>query len=303
VSVGMLIDPRVLMDQPLRVLATAGVVLLGNSVLVTLLLVLLRHPVGPSLRLGAAFGQVGEFSFIMAGLGVSLGVLPEAGRSLVLAAALVTIVANPLLYRGAQRLAAWLARFPALIDRMERTREPRVATTALFQAVPRDHVILVGYGRVGRTIGDALQRRGIPFVAIEQDRRTLEVMRGMGVPAIYGNATRADILQLAHPATARLLVVATPDPYHAQVVIERAREANAALQVVVRTHGDEEQALFEQMGVQRALMGERELAYAMAYHSLRAMGCSDDHADHVLDELRDGGRMATTEFRALFPQD
>jgi CPA2 family monovalent cation:H+ antiporter-2 len=303
VSVGMLIDPRVLMDQPLRVLATAGVVLLGNSVLVTLLLVLLRHPVGPSLRLGAAFGQVGEFSFIMAGLGVSLGVLPEAGRSLVLAAALVTIVANPLLYRGAQRLAAWLARFPALIDRMERTREPRVATTAVFQAVPRDHVILVGYGRVGRTIGDALQRRGIPFVAIEQDRRTIEVMRGMGVPAIYGNATRADILQLAHPATARLLVVATPDPYHAQVVIERAREANAALQVVVRTHGDEEQALFERMGVQRALMGERELAYAMAYHSLRAMGCSDDHADHVLDELRDGGRMATTEFRALLPQD
>jgi CPA2 family monovalent cation:H+ antiporter-2 len=303
VSVGMLIDPRVLMDQPLRVLATAGVVLLGNSVLVTLLLVLLRHPVGPSLRLGAAFGQVGEFSFIMAGLGVSLGVLPEEGRSLVLAAALVTIVANPLLYRGAQRLAAWLARFPALIDRMERTREPRVATTAVFQAVPRDHVILVGYGRVGRTIGDALQRRGIPFVAVEQDRRTLEVMRSMGVPAIYGNATRADILQLAHPATARLLVVATPDPYHAQVVIERAREANAALQVVVRTHGDEEQALFERMGVQRALMGERELAYAMAYHSLRAMGCSDDHADHVLDELRDGGRMATTEFHALLRQE
>jgi CPA2 family monovalent cation:H+ antiporter-2 len=303
VSVGMLIDPRVLMDQPLRVLATAGVVLLGNSVLVTLLLVLLRHPVGPSLRLGAAFGQVGEFSFIMAGLGVSMGVLPEEGRSLVLAAALVTIVANPLLYRGAQRLAAWLARFPALIDRMERTREPRVATTAVFQAVPRDHVILVGYGRVGRTIGDALQRRGIPFVAVEQDRRTLEVMRSMGVPAIYGNATRADILQLAHPATARLLVVATPDPYHAQVVIERAREANAALQVVVRTHGDEEQALFEQMGVQRALMGERELAYAMAYHSLRAMGCSDDHADHVLDELRDGGRMATTEFHALLRQE
>jgi CPA2 family monovalent cation:H+ antiporter-2 len=246
---------------------------------------------------------VGEFSFIMAGLGVSLGVLPEEGRSLVLAAALVTIVANPLLYRGAQRLAAWLARFPRLIDRMERTTEPRVATTAVYQAVPRDHVILVGYGRVGRTIGDALQRRGVPFVAVEQDRRTLEVMRSLGVPAIYGDATRRDILQLAHPGTARLLVVATPDPYHAQVVIERAREANAALQVVVRTHGDEEQALFERMGVQRALMGERELAYAMAYHTLRAMGCSDDHADHVLDELRDGGRMATTEFRALLTQE
>jgi len=303
VSVGMLIDPRALMDQPLRVLATAGVILLGNSVLVTVLLVLLRHPVGPSLRLGAAFGQVGEFSFIMAGLGVELGVLPEEGRSLVLAAALVTIVANPLLFGGAQRLARWLGRFPRLMDRIERTLEPRVATTALFQALPRDHVILVGYGRVGRTIGDALQRRGIPFVAIEQDRRVLEVMRSLGVLAVYGDATRADILALAHPETARLLVVATPEAYHAQAVIERARAANPALQVVVRTHGDEEQALFERMGVQSALMGERELAYGMAYHSLRRMGCSDDQADEVVEGLRNGGRMGTTEFRALLPQE
>jgi len=156
---------------------------------------------------------------------------------------------------------------------------------------------------VGRTIGDALQRRGIPFVAIEQDHRVLEVMRSLGVLAVYGDATRADILALAHPETARLLVVATPEAYHAQAVIERARAANPALQVVVRTHGDEEQALFERMGVQSALMGERELAYGMAYHSLRRMGCSDDQADEVVEGLRNGGRMGTTEFRALLPQE
>ncbi|MBU6366186.1 MAG: cation:proton antiporter [Gemmatimonadetes bacterium] len=303
VSVGMLIDPRILLQEPLRVLATSGVVVLGNTVAVALLLVLLRHPVGPSLRLGAAFGQVGEFSFILAGLGVEMGVLAEEGRSLILAAALVTIVANPALFALTRLLAAWLARFPRFMDRVEGTAEPRVATTALFQAVPRDHVILVGYGRVGRTIGDALQRRGVSFVAIEQDRRVLEVMRSLGVVALYGDATRPDILALAHPETARLLVVATPDPYHAQAVIERARAANPALQVVVRTHGDEEQALFERMGVQRALMGERELAYGMAYHSLRAMGCTDDQADDVIDGLRNGGRMATTEFRAMLPQE
>jgi CPA2 family monovalent cation:H+ antiporter-2 len=303
VSVGMLIDPRYLLQEPGRVLATAGVVLLGNTVAVALLLVALGHPVGSSLRLGAAFGQVGEFSFILAGLGVEQGVLSEGGRSLILAAALVTIVGNPLLFAAMRALAAWLQRFPGMMDRLERTAEPRVATTALFQAVPRDHVIVVGYGRVGRTIGDALQQRGVPFVAIEQDRRTLEALRGLGVVAVYGDATRPDILKTAHPETARLLVVATPDPYRSQAVIERAREANPAIRVVVRTHGDEEQALFEQMGVDTALMGERELAYGMAYHALRAMGTSDDHADEVIATLRGGGRMATTEFRALLPRE
>ena len=301
VSVGMLLDPGVLFTQPVKVLATVAIVLLGNTVVATVLMVLLRHPFGASLRLGASFGQIGEFSFILAGLGVSLGVLSDEGRSLILAAALCTIVLNPLLFASLDRASTWIARHPRLLDRLERQKAPRLAHTDLFESVPKGHAILVGYGRVGRTIGDALQRLGEPFVVIEQDRRVVDAMRTLGVASIYGDATRSDILEHAHPATARLLVVAAPDPYHARHIIEMVRTRNPTIDVVVRTHSDQEQAMFEQLGVSKALMGERELAFGMAYHALRSLGVDDDRADDLVEGLRGGGRMLTREFSALMP--
>ncbi len=301
VSVGMLLDPGVLLTQPGKVLATVAIVLLGNTVVAIVLMVLLRHPFGASLRIGASFGQIGEFSFILAGLGVSLGVLSEEGRSLILAAALCTIVLNPLLFAALDRLSAWLARHPQLLDRLERQKAPRLAHTDLFASVPQAHAILIGYGRVGRTIGDALQRLGEPFVVIEQDRRIVDAMRTIGVASIYGDATRAGILDHAHPARARLLVIAAPDPYHARHIIELVRAKNPTIEIVVRTHSDQELTMFEQLGVSKALMGERELAFVMAYHSLRALGADDDLADDIVEGLRGGGRMLTREFSALMP--
>ena len=301
VSVGMLLDPGVLLTQPGKVLATVAIVLLGNTVVATVLMVLLRHPFGASLRIGASFGQIGEFSFILAGLGVSLGVLSEEGRSLILAAALCTIVLNPLLFAALDRLSAWLARHPQLLDRLERQKAPRLAHTDLFASVQQDHAILIGYGRVGRTIGDAMQRLGEPFVVIEQDRRVVDAMRTIGVASIYGDATRAGILDHAHPTRARLLIIAAPDPYHARHIIELVRAKNPTIEIVVRTHSDQELAMFEQLGVSKALMGERELAFVMAYHSLRALGADDDRADDIVEGLRGGGRMLTREFSALMP--
>ncbi len=301
VSVGMLLDPAVMLTQPLKVAATVGVVLLGNTVIATVLMVLLRHPLGASLRIGASFGQIGEFSFILAGLGVSLGVLSEEGRSLILAASMCTIVLNPLLFAALDRLSSVISANPALLDRLERQKAPRLLNTDLFEAAFMDHAILVGYGRVGRTIGDALQRHGIPFVAIEQDRRVVDAMRTIEVPAIFGDATRPGILEHAHPERAKLLVIAAPDPYHARHIIELARAKNPKIEIVVRTHSDREQQLFEELGVAKALMGERELAFGMAYHSLRALGVDDDRADHIVEMLRGGARMQTREFSALMP--
>jgi CPA2 family monovalent cation:H+ antiporter-2 len=300
VSVGMLLDPAVMITQPAKVLATIAIVLLGNTVVATLLMVLLRHPFGASLRIGASFGQIGEFSFILAGLGVSLGVLSEEGRSLILAAALCTIVLNPLLFASLNRLSIWIARHPKLIDRLERQRAPRLAHTEMFEAILKDHAIVIGYGRVGRTIGDALQRIGVPFVVLEQDRRVVEATRTIGVASIYGDATRPGILEQAQPATARLLVIAAPDPYHARHIIDLVRAKNPTIDIVVRTHSDQEQAMFEQLGVSKALMGERELAFGMAYHSLRSLGVDDDRADEIVEGLRGGG-MQTRESSAMMP--
>lgn len=299
VSAGMLIDLQVLLQQPLKVAATVGVILVGNTVVATALMVLLRHPLGASLRLGASFGQIGEFSFILAGLGVSLGVLTEEGRSLILAGALCTIVLNPLLFWLVAHLDTWLSSKPALLDRLERQKAPRLVTTDLWMAAPANHAILIGYGRVGRTIGEAFQRVGVPFIAIDQDRRVVEAMRLLGVTAVYGDATRPGILDHAHPESARLLVIASPDPYHARHIIELVRARNETIEIIVRTHADTEQELFEQLGVSKALMGERELAFGMAYHSLRSAGCDDDRADDVIQQLRGGGRMHTREFTSM----
>jgi CPA2 family monovalent cation:H+ antiporter-2 len=300
VSVGMLIDPVILLQQPGRVGATVGAIWLGNTIVASMLMVLLRHSLRASLRLGASLGQIGEFSFILAGLGVSIGVLPEEGRSLILAAAFVTIVLNPLLFRAMDALGAAIARRPRLLDRLERQREPRMMATDVYAATRPDHAILVGYGRVGRTIGDALQRAGIPFVAVEGERRVVEAMRTLGVPVVYGDATQPTVFSQTHPERAKLLVVATPDPYQARHIVTMARARNPEIAIIVRTHSDEEQMLFERLGA-KALMGERELSYGMAYHSLRMLGCEDDRADDVLAALRGGGRMMTQEFSSLMP--
>ena len=299
VSVGMLIDPTVLLHDPAKVAATVATIIVGNSVAATVLMVLLRHPLGPSLRLGASFGQIGEFSFILAGMGVSIGVFDNEVRSLILAAALVTIVLNPLLFKGADALSNWLSNYPRLLDKLERSAAPRLVMTDLFMATPANHAIVIGYGRVGRTIGDALQRVGVPFIVVEQDRRVVEAMRTLGVTGVYGDATRPGILEHAKPEFAKLLVIASPDPYHAQHIIELARARNPDIDIIVRTHGDTDQALFERLGVSKALMGERELAFGMAYHSLRSLGCDDDRADDIIQQLRGGGRMATAEFSSL----
>lgn len=299
VSVGMLIDPGVLLRQPVHVIETVAVILLGNSVAAVVLMVLLRHPLGASLRLGASLGQIGEFSFILAGIGVSIGVFNEEVRSLILAAALVTIVLNPLLFAGANALSEFMSDHPRLLDRLERQSAPRMYTTDLFMATPVNHAVLIGYGRVGRTIGDALERVGTPFIVVEQDRRVVDAMRSLGVTAVYGDATRPGILDHAKPEFAKLLVIATPDPYHARHLIDMVRAKNPDIDIIVRTHGDVDQEMFERMGVAKALMGERELAFGMAYHSLRSLGYEDDRADDVIQQLRFGGRMATAEFSTL----
>lgn len=302
VSVGMLIDPMVFVHEPMKVAATVGVVLVGNSVLAAVLMIVLRHPIGASLRIGASLGQIGEFSFILAALGVEIGVLSETARSLILTSALTTIILNPLLFKAADALGDWIARHPRLQDKLERRKEPRVNATEMYGAAVRDHAIVIGYGRVGRTIGDALQRQGVPFVAIEQDRRVVEAMRATGVSAIYGDATQSAILEYAHPERARLLIIASPDPYHARHIITLVRAANPKIDVVVRTHSDNEQRLFETLGVSKALMGERELAFGMAYYSLRSLGVDDDRADDIVEQLRGGARMPTREFSSLMPE-
>jgi len=286
VSVGMLFDPTVLVRQPARVLTVVAIVILVKAVVTFALTLLLRRPIRSALIISASLAQIGEFSFILAGIGIAVGALPPEGRDLILAGALISIILNPLLLWAVNGIEGWFEARPKLVTALERSDAEVDVEGAEAADALRDHVVLVGYGRVGRRIGDALRRAEIPYVAVDRDRVTVEALRKEGVPAIFGDAARHGILDHVHLETARLLIVASPDPYQTRRVIEIARQANPGIEIAARTHSESGESYLMQQGVIRAFMGERELALSMAHYALVRMGHTDDEADDTIEAMR-----------------
>jgi CPA2 family monovalent cation:H+ antiporter-2 len=269
VSVGMLFDPQVLVREPLRVLIVLAIIVLGKSVAAFLIVLAVRYPLNTALTVSASLAQIGEFSFILAGLGISLGLLPQEGRSLILAGAILSIAVNPLVFRAVEPLQRRIRSRSKLARLAERPHDPLAELPASVDAEQlTGHVVLVGYGRVGRSIGDALAERGLRFVVAEQNRELVEDLRGRGVHAVTGDASEAAVLIQAHVARARVLVIAVPDPFQVRRMIEIARMVNPGVETVVRTHSEEEAALLRQENATRVFVGEHELARSMAGYVL-----------------------------------
>jgi CPA2 family monovalent cation:H+ antiporter-2 len=296
VSVGMLLDPMVLIRQPARVLTVVAIVIVVKAIMTFGLTLFLRRPIRSALVISGSLAQIGEFSFILAGLGMTLGVLPPEGRDLILAGALISIIVNPLLMRGVNRVERWMEVKPGLAAALERSDAGIDVTGPEPAAALRDHVVLIGYGRVGRRIGDALRQDSIPYVAVERDRVAVEALRAQGIPAVFGDAARPGILDHVHLETARLLILASPDPYQARRVIEVARALNPNIEIAARTHSEGGEAYLQKRGVERSFMGERELALSMAHHALRRMGRTDDEADETIEAMR---RHTSTRLRTI----
>jgi CPA2 family monovalent cation:H+ antiporter-2 len=272
VSVGMLFDPRILVAQPLKVLAVVAIIMLGKTVAAIALVLAFRYPLATALTVGASLAQIGEFSFILAALGVGLHLLPVEGQSLILAGALISIALNPLLFSAVEPMRRWFEARPDLARRFTRNEDPLaelpMTTDARHLA---GQVILIGYGRVGRRIAEALTAARIPFVVVEQTREVVERLRAENVPAVSGDAAEPAALVQAHVAHARMLVIATPDTFDVRKVVEAARTLNPQIEVVVRTHGEDEALLLQQDGVGTIFMGEHELALGMSRHVLQRM--------------------------------
>lgn len=301
VSVGMLFDPTVLVWEASRVLALVAVIVVWKSVLAFALLRMLKQSKRTSLVVAAALGQIGEFSFVVAALGVSLGLFSRELQALVIAAALISITVNGPIVSAATRIA----------------RRPR-GQAALRRAVDADpgaqrpplegHVVLIGHGRVGTTVAEALTRAGQRYVVVEEQERIIGGLRKRGERAIMGDATRADVLERADIASARLLVVTAPEPFRARRIVEVAREANSTIAVAVRTHSAAEQAFFEQYlaepgGGGRAVYSEREAALSLAHYALQTLGSTDDEADVVIDAMRGVSTSPTEMFTSLSTQE
>ena len=285
VSVGMLFDPGIVLREPLSILGVVGVIVLGKSVAAIAIVLAFGHPVGTALTIAASLAQIGEFSFILAGLGISLKLLPEEGRDLILGGALLSITLNPLFFVLADRVSRWLGERPELRRRLERRAAAPLPVRAAAPEM-RGHAVIIGYGRVGSAIGKALQDWNLPFVVVERDRRRVEELRVQGVPAVFGDATAPGILDAADIASARLVVVATPDPHQARRLLAKARAANPEIDSVVRTHSDTERRRLEEEGVGLFLMAERELALGMMTYALRSLGVREGEARLFVDTSR-----------------
>jgi CPA2 family monovalent cation:H+ antiporter-2 len=269
VSVGMLFDPNVIINQPLKLLEVLAIIVFGKSLAAFFLVLLFRYPLNTALTVSASLAQIGEFSFILANLGVSLGILPTEGQSLILAGAIISIAFNPLVFRAIEPAQAWIRSRSKLAQTLERPDDP-LAVLPMTVDVTRltGQVVLVGYGRVGRRIGEALTANGISFVVAEENREIVEKLRESGVPAVSGDASDPAVLIQAHIHRARMLVIATPDTLDVRRMIEIARTVNPRIETVVRTHSEEEAGLLEKENAGKVFLGEHELARAMIRHVL-----------------------------------
>jgi CPA2 family monovalent cation:H+ antiporter-2 len=275
VSVGMLFDPQVVIEQPLRVLAVLAIIVIGKSLAALLLVLGMRYPLNTALTVSASLAQIGEFSFILAALGVSLKLLPAEGQSLILAGALLSIALNPLLFAALEPLQDWLRARSALARRLEERDDPLSALPGeTEEKYLSQQVVLVGYGRVGRGIAEALTANHLPYVVVEQNREIVEELRARGNAAVFGDATEPLVLVQAHIARARMLVIATPDTLGVRQMIVTARTLNAQIEVVVRSHNEEEARLIEHELASRVFVGESELAQAMVRHVLARAGAA-----------------------------
>ena len=272
VSVGMLFDPQVLLRQPADVLIVTAIVVFGNPLAAFLIVIIARYPLNTALTVAASLAQVGEFSFILAGLGLSLGLLPPEGQQLVLAASIISIALNPLVFRAVEPLQSWIRSHSSVARALEHPNDPLAELPmTVDQKLLTGQVVLVGYGRVGRRIGEALRARGVAVVVADENREIVDALRQQSLPAVFGNASEPAVLIQAHIARAGMLVIAIPDTFHVRQMMEIARTLNPGIQFVIRTHSDEESALLRKESPAAVFMGEHELALGMTRHVLERL--------------------------------
>ena len=277
VSVGMLFDPTILVREPLPVLATLAIIVVGKSLAALAIVRAFGRPLDVGLTIAASLAQIGEFSFILAGLGMELGLLPKEGHDLILAGAILSIFMNPILFAGLDR---WQARRNAQAPAAALPIDDEEAPGPPLPAA--DHVVLIGFGRVGSRVGVALHEAGRAIALIESDRESLDAARAIGIAGLLGNASSEDSLVAANIGTACAVLVAIPQTIEAGQIIEHARALKPDIAVVARAHSDRDIEYLLAHGADAAIMGEREIARSMfeAVQTLDAYVARHGRAGH-----------------------
>jgi len=259
VSVGMLFDPSILVRDFWPVLATVVIIVVGKSLAALAIVRAFGHPMSTALTISASLAQIGEFSFILAGLGVALGVLGSDARDLILAGALISILLNPLIFMGLDRMKPWLERLEGTSVEATQPREPELAKIEATQL--EDHAVLIGHGRVGHRIGNALRESGVPLFVMDESEDVVNALKEQGVEAAPANAVTS--LAAANLEKARCLLVAIHENFEAGQIVEQARAINPNLIILARGHSEAEKLHLESCGATSVVLGAEEIAGAM----------------------------------------
>ncbi|MBR2688311.1 MAG: Kef family K(+) transporter [Aquamicrobium sp.] len=275
VSVGMMFDPFSVMQHIWPVLGTLFIIVIGKSLAAFAIVLLFGYPIATALIISASLAQIGEFSFILAELGVGLKLLPEEGRDLILVGAILSIILNPVMFLVVDRLKPWLEQRrgadgvavaaapigPATtVGQVATTGEKAEEDDAPTPTTLTDHTILIGYGRVGSLVGAALKQANEPFLVVEDADKTISRLKADGIETVMGNAAKEDIFAAANPSLAKRLILAIPNAFEAGRIALLARAANPTIEIVARAHSDAEVEHLEGLGANTVIMGEREIA-------------------------------------------
>ena len=292
VSVGMLFDPRFLLQRPVLVLSIMGIILIAKPLVALVIVVVLGYSMRTALTVAVGLAQIGEFSFILADQANKLGVLPREGASVLIASALLSISLNPLLFRSVRPLEKWLRRRPKLWKALNAPAERRGRAlnedTIDTQARAREaaRAIVVGYGPVGQTVTRILQEFGIHPIIIDLNIDTITRLKGQGMSALYGDASKAEILKHAGIDKAKHLILTLPDLEARTPVILEARHLNADLNIIVRARYLTEKKVLGELGVTAVSYEEAEAAVGLSELLLRAEGAAQTKIDEEAGRIR-----------------
>lgn len=269
VSVGMLFDPRILWEQPEHVLAVVAIIMIGKTIAAMALVLFFRYPINTALTVGASLAQIGEFSFILATLGLSLKLLSLEGQNLILAGALISITLNSFIFAAIEPLQNWIRERSSLARLLERSGDPlAMLPDEVSQDYLRDQVVIVGHGEVGRRITKTLMAEDIKVVIAEENREIVENLREKGIAAVSGVATEPGVLIQAHIQHARLLVLSPMDIIDIHKIVDIAKTLNPQIQVLICAESKQEAEVIRKENIGDVYFAKEEMAKNMSNHIL-----------------------------------
>ena len=281
VSVGMLFDPSILIEEPLRIMAVIAIIMVGKTLAAIALVLFFRYPINTALTVGASLAQIGEFSFILATLGLSLGLLTPDAQNLILAGALFSITLNSFVFSAIEPVQRWIRERSHLARLLERSADPlAMLPDEVDQAYLRDQVVIIGYGGVGRRISENLIQQNIKVVIAEENREIVEKLRSQGIAAVSGEATEPNVLIQAHIQHARLLVISPMDILDIHRIVDISKQLNPEIQVLICAESKEEAAVIRQENLGEVFYAKEEMAKNMSHHILNQIELAHQYPAH-----------------------